>query len=132
VNQIVCWISSLVARRAALLSGVAIAGVLIQQGYASLIGENNPVRNQNDKLRIGVDGRYVVVDFLYQSSSSVTFLFKHSLVEHYPDFLKTLRESLRKLVGEDVESRVEIGLAKDGSGVGGKTLDVPRFCYKAD
>ena len=44
------------------------------------------------------------------------------MVEHYPNFLKTLRESLRKLVGEDVESRVEIGLAKDGSGVGGMIL----------
>jgi hexokinase len=42
------------------------------------------------------------------------------LVEHYPNFLEALRESLRKLVGEDVESRLEIGLAKDGSGVGGK------------
>jgi hypothetical protein len=34
-----------------------------------------------------------------------------------------MRDSLRKLVGEDVESRVEIGLAKDGSGVGGRTLN---------
>jgi len=128
-NQIVRWVSSLVARRAALLSGVAIAGVLIQQGYASLIGENNPVRNQNDQLRIGVDGRYVLVYLFPKHSSQTTFLFKHSLVEHYPNFIKTLRESLRKLVGEDVESRVEIGLAKDGSGVGGKTLAVPHSCY---
>jgi len=94
---IVRWVCSLLARRAAHLSGVAISAVLIQQGYASLVGENKPIRNQNGKLDIGVDG---------------------SLVEHYPDFLKTMRESLRKLVGEDVESRVEIGLAKDGSGVG--------------
>lgn len=94
---IVRWVCALVARRAALLSGVAISVVLIQQGYASLVGENKPIRNQNDQIRIGVDG---------------------SLVEHYPNFLKTLRESLRKLVGEDVESRVDIGLAKDGSGVG--------------
>jgi hexokinase len=71
----------------------------------------------------------VVNFFLFQSISSDTFLFKHSLVEHYPNFVKTLRESLRKLVGEDVESRVEIGLAKDGSGVGGKILEVPHLCY---
>lgn len=43
-----------------------------------------------------------------------------SLVEHYPNFQRILRESLRLLVGEEVESRVDIGLAKDGSGVGGK------------
>jgi hypothetical protein len=36
---------------------------LIQQGYASLVGENNPVRNQNDQLRVGVDGRQAIVDF---------------------------------------------------------------------
>ena len=55
------------------------------------------------------------------------FLFVHtsklcyqSLVEKYPNFQRILRESLQLLVGEEVEQRVEIGLAKDGSGVGGK------------
>lgn len=46
--------------------------------------------------------------------------FPTSLIEHYPNFGNILRESLRKLVGEGVEKRVEIGLAKDGSGVGGE------------
>jgi len=36
-----------------------------------------------------------------------------------------LRESLRTLVGGDVEKRVDIGLAKDGSGVGGEQYS---FC----
>lgn len=31
-----------------------------------------------------------------------------------------MRHSLRMLIGEELESKVEIGLAKDGSGVGGK------------
>jgi hexokinase len=43
-----------------------------------------------------------------------------SLIEHYPNFERTTRESLRALVGPDVEKRVVIGMAKDGSGVGGK------------
>ncbi len=30
-----------------------------------------------------------------------------------------MREALRVLLGEEVEKRVEMGLAKDGSGVGG-------------
>ena len=47
----------MIARRAALLSGVAIAAVLIQQGYACLVGENKPIKNKHDQLRIGVDGR---------------------------------------------------------------------------
>jgi hexokinase len=43
-----------------------------------------------------------------------------SLIQHYPNFEYHLRESLRMLVGQDVEKDVDIGLAKDGSGVGGK------------
>ncbi|KDQ07025.1 hypothetical protein BOTBODRAFT_192701 [Botryobasidium botryosum FD-172 SS1] len=41
-----------------------------------------------------------------------------SMAEHYPLFEVRLREALIVLVGEEVEKRVEIGLAKDGSGVG--------------
>ena len=44
-----------------------------------------------------------------------------SLIQHYPNFEKMMRESLKELVGGDVEKKVEIGLAKDGSGVGGKS-----------
>ncbi|KAF8165126.1 hexokinase [Crassisporium funariophilum] len=94
---IVRWICSLVARRAALLSGVAVATVLIQTNHASLVGESKPIKGVNDRLGVGVDG---------------------SLVEHYPNYQKMMRESMRALVGEDVEKRVEIGMAKDGSGVG--------------
>ena len=42
-----------------------------------------------------------------------------SLIEFYPNYEMTLRESLRLLVGEEVERKVDIGMAKDGSGVGG-------------
>jgi hexokinase len=42
------------------------------------------------------------------------------LIEHYPNFERILRESLRALVGVEIEKKVDIGLAKDGSGVGGK------------
>ena len=45
-----------------------------------------------------------------------------SLILHYPNFQRILRESLRLIVGEEVETRVEIGVAKDGSGVGGKKM----------
>lgn len=49
-----------------------------------------------------------------------TLTTSSSLVENYPGFEAILRESLRHLVGKDVEGRVEIGMAKDGSGVGGE------------
>jgi hexokinase len=41
-----------------------------------------------------------------------------SLIEFYPGFEDTLRESLRAIVGDRVEQKVSLGLAKDGSGVG--------------
>ncbi|KAJ7367923.1 hypothetical protein DFH08DRAFT_8902 [Mycena albidolilacea] len=94
---IVRWASSLIARRAALLSGVAVATVLIQTGRAVLSGQSGKPTKNEPKIGVGVDG---------------------SLIEFYPHFEDTLRESLRLLVGEEVEKRVDIGMAKDGSGVG--------------
>lgn len=46
------------------------------------------------------------------------------MVEFYPNFQTKLRASLRALVGPEVESRVDIGMAKDGSGVGGKSNQI--------
>jgi hypothetical protein len=41
-----------------------------------------------------------------------------------------LRESLRTLIGEEIESRIDIGLAKDGSGVGGKLTFLAPLCCR--
>ena len=43
------------------------------------------------------------------------------MYQHYPGFEELMREALRILLGEEVEKQVEMGLAKDGSGVGGKS-----------
>ncbi|KAJ6538972.1 hypothetical protein B0H19DRAFT_960128 [Mycena capillaripes] len=94
---IVRWASSLVARRAALLSGSAVATVLIQTGRAVLSGQGGKPTKNEPKIGVGVDG---------------------SLIQFYPHFEDTLRESLRILVSAEVEKRVDIGMAKDGSGVG--------------
>lgn len=93
---IVRWACALVAERAAKLSSCAVAAVLVQTGYAKLGGG---VVEGADKTRIGVgvDG---------------------SLIQHYPRFQAQVMQSLRGLVGKDVEERVELGMAKDGSGVG--------------
>jgi len=98
---IVRWACTLVAERAAKLSGCAVAAVLVQTGCASL-GTNEGIKrkeyvNDNGKIGVGVDG---------------------SLIQFYPNFEDQLRESLRHLVGKKVEEAVDIGLAKDGSGVG--------------
>ncbi|KAF8911877.1 hypothetical protein CPB85DRAFT_1455140 [Mucidula mucida] len=97
--SIVKWASSLVARRAALLSGVAVATVMIQTGRATFAehSASHPSAKSTEHIKVGVDG---------------------SLIQFYPHFEAMLRESLRFLVGEEVEKRIEIGLAKDGSGVG--------------
>jgi len=42
-----------------------------------------------------------------------------SLYQHYPGFEKLMLGALRVLLGEEFEKQVEMGLAKDGSGVGG-------------
>ncbi|KAL4075694.1 hypothetical protein V8B97DRAFT_2002095 [Scleroderma yunnanense] len=95
-------ICTLVASRAARLSACAVAAVLVQTGRARLPKEGvergvAPLVDEGKCIIVGVDG---------------------SLIEFYPHFGKELRASLRVLVGEEVESRVDIGMAKDGSGVG--------------
>lgn len=96
--SIVRWAASLVARRAARMSACSIAAVLIQTGHAKLGGGFTP---KEKHIVVGVDG---------------------SLIEHYPRFNTRLRASLRTLVGVEVEDLVDIGMAKDGSGVGGASL----------
>lgn len=42
------------------------------------------------------------------------------MAEHYPHFDERVRIALKVVLGNEVESRIKIGMAKDGSGVGGK------------
>ena len=64
----------------------------------------------------------------------LTVIFFVSLIEHYPNFNARLRACVRDLVGEEVEKRIDLGLAKDGSGVGGMYSLIPElfnFAYRA-
>jgi hypothetical protein len=49
----------MVARRAALLSGVAVATVLIQTGRAVFPGKGGKPSKNEPKIGVGVDGRQV-------------------------------------------------------------------------
>lgn len=52
------------------------------------------------------------------------------MVQFYPGFEDRLRDALRDLIGPDAEKKVVIGMAKDGSGVGGTSaiyLKKPRI-----
>lgn len=80
-----------IGKRAARLSAVALAAVVISSG--KLDGPTDEI------IDIGVDG---------------------SLVEFYPGFEEYLREAFREIpeVGVDGDRKIRIGIAKDGSGVG--------------
>ncbi|KAH7930242.1 hypothetical protein BV22DRAFT_1028461 [Leucogyrophana mollusca] len=98
--DIVRQVCTLVVDRAARLSACAVAAVLVQTGRAHLSEsgqETEGLQDAGKRIGVGVDG---------------------SLVEFYPNFQTKLRASLRVLVGAEVESRVDIGMAKDGSGAG--------------
>lgn len=73
--------------------GARLAGVAVA---ATMVQTGN--HKSSEKTHVGVDG---------------------SLVEFYPGFEVRLRAAVRDLLGEDAEKRLEVGLAKDGSGIGG-------------
>jgi hexokinase len=55
--QVVRWVAALVARRAALLSGVPLAAILVQTGRATLRGGSAPPEAaKGEKIIVGVDG----------------------------------------------------------------------------
>ena len=77
-----------IGKRAARLSAVALGAVVLESGKL----------DTDDVVDIGVDG---------------------SLVEFYPGFDTYIREALREIEGiGERESKIRIGIAKDGSGVG--------------
>ena len=86
-------IAGAIGRRAARLSAVAIAAIVLQSGKLT-----DPA-SQDEPIDIGVDG---------------------SLVEHYPFFRDMIYEALKTVegIGESGANRIRIGIAKDGSGVG--------------
>lgn len=84
-------IADAVGRRAARLSAVAIGAIAVQSGKV-----DDP---KEEVIDVGVDG---------------------SLVEHYPHFRDMIYEALREIDGVGIKgaSKIRIGVAKDGSGVG--------------
>lgn len=123
--DVVRQICGMVVTRAARLSACAVAAILVQTGRARCAGSGAladvPLRDEGKRIGVGVDGRFVpfsLTDLLIECFA----LAQPSLVEFYPRFESIMRETLRALVGSEVESRVDLGLAKDGSGAGGKPI----------
>jgi hexokinase len=65
-------------------------------------------------------GAVVVATNKLESSDIVDIGLDGSLVEFYPGFENHIRDALREIpeIGEEGEKRIQIGIAKDGSGVG--------------
>lgn len=91
--QAVKDVAHAIAKRAARLAGVAVAGIILHTGRL------DPNGGPEDIVDIGVDG---------------------SLMEFYPGFEDYLREAMKAVdgIGHAGEKRIRIGIAKDGSGVG--------------
>jgi hexokinase len=80
-----------VGRRAARLSAVALAGIVIESGKLK--------ETADEPVDIGADG---------------------SLVEHYPFFRSMIQDTFKIIegIGAEGAERIRIGIARDGSGVG--------------
>lgn len=86
-------IAESVGRRAARLSAISIAAIVLKTGKLT-----DPEWD-GEPIDVGVDG---------------------SLVEHYPYFRDMIYEAFRAIqgIGEEGANKIRIGIAKDGSGVG--------------
>jgi len=91
----------MVAKRAAVLAACAIGAVILHTGNDKSPSDSG-IEDEEDKgVDVGLDG---------------------SVAEFLPSFQERMREALRVIIGEKGEKRVRMGLAKDGSGVGGMSF----------
>ncbi|KAH0375530.1 putative glucokinase, partial [Aureobasidium melanogenum] len=96
-------IAAAIGKRAARLSAVAIAAIVLATDKLSapkdIATADDTTVNEDEMIDIGVDG---------------------SLVEFYPGFEEYIREAFQQIegIGKHGEKRIRIGIAKDGSGVG--------------
>jgi hexokinase len=91
--ELVRWAIRMVSERAAALAACAIGSVVIHTG-----NDKPPAEGKDTGVDVGLDG---------------------SVAEFLPGFEDGVRKTLRVLLGEEGAKRVRMGLAKDGSGVGG-------------
>lgn len=116
-------VCTLIASRAARLSATAVAAILVHTGRARLWDGGNQssagLKDEGKRIGVGVDGRFEME--MFSSCAVLANKDAYSLVEFYPNFQTKMRASLRTLIGPELESRVDIGMAKDGSGAGGES-----------
>lgn len=131
--QAVKEVAHAIAKRAARLSGAAIAGIIIHTGRlnpgaSSLPGPKSAgaILEDLEALKLKEAGTAIMekladaAGLAVNEDEIVDVGVDGSLVEFYPGFEDTMREAMRALpeIGAAGERRIRIGIAKDGSGVG--------------
>ena len=112
--EIVRWACRMVAMRAAALAACAIAAVVLHTG------NDKPPKDSSDPgVDVGMDGRYAEFPGLLTITRADTF---RSVAEFLPNFESRVRDALRLILGDVGEKRISLGLAKDGSGIGGEFI----------
>lgn len=110
-SKLVMWACKMVANRACALAACAIGAVILHTG-----NNTTPDGEQDTGVDVGVDGRYA--NLTDMSEDCLSF----SVAEFLPEFEGRVRIALKEILGAEGEKRVRIGLAKDGSGVGGPSI----------
>ncbi|KAF9346445.1 glucokinase [Mortierella sp. AD094] len=114
-REIIKFVCRLVGTRAARLSAMAVAAV-IRQGMevGSLRDHKYPLKlsaSEDEKSNANTNGKTASRDPIHVSIDGSVF-------EHYPGFKQRMEEGLVELLGEHSKDIVQMGIAKDGSGVG--------------
>ncbi|KAF9398709.1 glucokinase [Mortierella sp. AD011] len=112
-REIVKSVCRLVGTRAARLSAMAVAAI-IRQGM-----EVGALRDHKYPFKLSAEDKKSSAD----TSGSADWDLIHvsidgSVFEHYPGFKQHMQEALVELLGEHSKDIVQMGIAKDGSGVG--------------
>ncbi|KAF9100668.1 glucokinase [Mortierella sp. AM989] len=114
-REIIKFVCQLVGTRAARLSAMAVAAV-IRQGVESgvLRDQKYPFKlsgSQSEKENGKTEDNGTSKEPIHVSIDGSVF-------EHYPGFKKRMEEGLVELLGPQAKDLVQMGIAKDGSGVG--------------
>ncbi|KAL6705532.1 glucokinase [Coniothyrium glycines] len=106
-------IAAAIGRRAARLSAVAIAAIVINTGRLG-----SPAGTATTEAKAGIDPPRGDVEVAEEDIIDIGV--DGSLVEFYPSFEDHIRQAFREIphIGAQGEKKIRIGIAKDGSGVG--------------
>ncbi|KAG0007309.1 glucokinase, partial [Entomortierella chlamydospora] len=112
-REIVKSVCHFVGTRAARLSAMAVAAI-IRQGM-----EVGALRDHKYPFKLSAEDKKNSADTSESANwDPIHVSVDGSVFEHYPGFKQRMQEALVELLGEHSKDIVQMGIAKDGSGVG--------------